>query len=85
MRLKRVPQRRVAGAHLVHREIALEIAAVGTEQLDTRLDIGPPGRLIADISAKMGGPGWRRLRPVAGAADQPYPAAFLNRPAALAT
>src|ERR1700719_5398660 len=42
--LERVPQRRVAGPHLVHGEIALEIAAFGTEQLDTRFDIGPPGR-----------------------------------------
>src|SRR5215471_19939929 len=40
--LERVPQRRVAGSHLVHGEIALEIAPFGTEQLDTRFDIGPP-------------------------------------------
>jgi NAD(P)-dependent dehydrogenase (short-subunit alcohol dehydrogenase family) len=42
--LERVPQRRIAGPHLVHREVALEIAAFGTKQLDTRFDIGPPGR-----------------------------------------
>ena len=29
----------MAGPHLVHGEIALEIAAFGTEQLDTRFDL----------------------------------------------
>src|SRR6202030_637266 len=42
--LECVPQRSVAGPHLVHGEIALEIAAFGTKQLDTRFDIGPPDR-----------------------------------------
>src|SRR6516165_4863416 len=41
--LKGIPQHRVAGAHLIDREIALEIAALGAEELDTGFDIGPPG------------------------------------------
>src|SRR5579863_6202206 len=54
--LEGVPKRRVAGAHLVDREITLKIAALGTEQFDAQLDIRPP----------RGGPGfgigWRCQR-----------------------
>src|SRR5579859_350359 len=42
--LKGVPQRCVACAHLVDGEVALEIAAVRSEQLDAGLDIGAPRR-----------------------------------------
>src|SRR6516165_840141 len=44
VKLERVPQRRVSSSHLVHRKIALESAPFGTEQLDTRFNIGPPNR-----------------------------------------
>src|SRR5712691_2419506 len=42
--LERVPQRRPADPHLVHREVALERAAVRPEQLDARLDVWAPER-----------------------------------------
>src|SRR6266568_3928092 len=42
--LEGVPQRGIADCHLVDREVAFEHAALGAEQLDAGLDIGPPRR-----------------------------------------
>ena len=40
--LEHVPQRRHADAHLLDRIVALDHAAVGTEQVDAGLDVRPP-------------------------------------------
>src|SRR5271166_3641757 len=42
--LEGAPQRRVAAAALVDREVALEHRALGTESSDAGLEIGPPSR-----------------------------------------
>src|SRR3970040_1307205 len=63
--LERIPHRCVAGAHLLHGKVALEHAAVRSEELDARPHVGPP-------VGREPGRGRRRLHGLVAERRQPH-------------